>query len=83
LFGGLAAHRPPPPSPGRIILGGLELVDLRDLRPVHQLPVMLRTSRSQTLLQNPWTVCPSGSGLRFLFIPEDDHSTMYVYEVVR
>jgi len=82
LFGGLAKHSLPASDSGDLVLGGLELVDLRDLRPVHQLPMMLQTSRSQTLLQNPWTVRPHGSGLRFSFIPEDDHSTLYVYDVV-
>jgi hypothetical protein len=82
LFGGLAKHSPPAHSSGSFVLGGLELMDLRDLRAVHQLPVMLQTSQSQTLLQNPWTVRPHQSGLRFLFIPEDDRSTLYVYDAI-
>jgi len=81
LFGGLKRHSPPGSDTAGFALGGLELVDLRDLRPVHQLPVMLQTSRAHTLLQNPWTVRLHESGLRFFFIPEDNHSTLYIVDV--
>lgn len=81
LFGGLARHRLPESGSDGFVLGGLDLLDVEDLRPVHQMPVMLQTPQARTLLQNPWTVCLQGAGLRFLFIPEDDRSTLYVYDV--
>lgn len=79
LFGGvsrLAAAGGP-----EVALGGLELVDLGELRAVHQVPVPLRTSRGQSLLQNPVAVQATEVGLRFSFLPEDDESVLYVYEV--
>ena len=64
-----------------VALGGLELVDLGELRAVHQLPVPLWTPRGQSLLQNPIAVQATEAGLRFHFLPEDDESVLYVYEV--
>jgi hypothetical protein len=62
-------------------LGGLELVDLWEKRPVHQLPVMLQTGRGESLLRNPFAVGLRGTGLRFYFVPEDDSSRLHVYDV--
>lgn len=66
-------------------LGGLDLVSLSDFRPVHQVPVGLRTpGGGAVLLQNPswFEISPAGA-LRGYFIPEDDRSTLYVYEIGR
>jgi hypothetical protein len=62
-------------------LGGIELVDLRDGRPIHQVPVLLWTKSGLPLTQNPVWIEPSPSGLRAYFMPEDERSTIYVYEV--
>ncbi len=62
-------------------LGALELIDLRDGRPVHQVPVPLWTAGGLDLTHNPVWIEPSDAGLRAYFMPEDDRSTIYVYEV--
>jgi hypothetical protein len=62
-------------------LGGLELVDLREGRPIHQVPVLLWTAGGLAMTHNPVWIEPSGSGLRAYFMPEDDSSTLYVYDV--
>jgi uncharacterized protein DUF6454 len=62
-------------------LGGLDLVDLRDGRPVHQVPVPLWTAGGLDMTHNPVWIEPSADGLRAYFMPEDDRSTIYVYEV--
>jgi hypothetical protein len=64
-----------------VALGGLELVDLGEMQAVHQLPVPLWTARGQSLLQNPVAVQATPTGLRFHFLPEDDRSVLYVYDV--
>ena len=79
LFSGLNGYQGP--GEARLSLGGIDLVDLRDLRPVHQAPVPLWTERGQAMTQNPFYVELRTLGLRVRFIPEDNHSTMYVYEV--
>jgi len=62
-------------------LGGIELVDLRDHRPLHQAPIMLWTASGLDMTHNPVWIEPSAAGLRAYFMPEDDASTLYIYDV--
>ena len=62
-------------------LGGLDLIDLRDGRPIHQVPVALWTAGGLAMTQNPVWIEATETGLRGYFMPEDDKSTIYVYEV--
>src|SRR5262245_47911773 len=62
-------------------LGGIDLVDLTDGRPLHQVPVLLWTDRGLDMTHNPVWIEPSASGLRAWFMPEDDSSTLYIYDV--
>lgn len=62
-------------------LGGLDLVDLGDGRPLHQVPVPLWTSSGHAMTRNPMWIEPAGAGLRAYFMPEDDRSVLYVYDV--
>ena len=62
-------------------LGGIELVNLADGRPLHQAPVLLWTADGLDMTHNPVWIEPSEAGLRAYFMPEDDRSTLYVYDV--
>jgi hypothetical protein len=62
-------------------LGGMDLVDLQDGRPLHQVPVLLWTPGGLDMTHNPVGIEPTATGLRGYFMPEDDKSTIYVYEV--
>jgi Family of unknown function (DUF6454) len=62
-------------------LGGIDLVDLVDGRPLHQVPVLLWTESGIDMTHNPVWLEPTASGLRGYFLPEDDSSRLYVYEV--
>jgi hypothetical protein len=64
-----------------IRLGGLDLIDLSDGRPRHQVPVALTTPRGAPMTRNPMWAEATASGLRVYFLPEDDESTLYVYDV--
>jgi hypothetical protein len=64
-------------------LGGIELVDLRDARPLHQVPVALWTSGGLDMTHNPVWLSSTATGLRAYFMPEDDKSTLYVYDVAK
>ena len=62
-------------------LGGIEIVSLEDGRPIHQVPVLLWTAGGLDMTHNPVWIEPTARGLRGYFMPEDDTSTLYVYEV--
>ena len=62
-------------------LGGIDLVSLADGRPLHQAPVLLWPAGGSAMTQNPVWIEPNGAGLRAYFMPEDDDSTLYVYDV--
>src|SRR3954462_3603540 len=62
-------------------LGGLELIDLADGSPIHQVPIALVTPSGVGMTQNPLWLEPHGTGLRAYFMPEDNHSTIYIYDV--
>jgi hypothetical protein len=66
----------------RVGLGGVDLWDLRQMRPIHLLPVALQTDRfpQRAMTQNPFYADVCGGNLRFHFIPEDDTSNHYIYE---
>ena len=72
-------RRTPDASPFR--LGGIDLVSLADGRPVHQVPVLLWTAGGLDMTHNPVWMEPSATGLRAYFMPEDDKSTLYIYDV--
>jgi uncharacterized protein DUF6454 len=64
----------------RFPLGGFEIVDLAANQAVYQIPVELWTESGLPMTQNPFWVEPTPTGLRAYFMPEDEKSTLYVYE---
>lgn len=60
-------------------LGGIELVSLRDRRPLHQVPLS-SWIRGLDLTHNPAWLETTDTGVRGYFVPEDDNSILYVYE---
>jgi len=62
-------------------LGGIDLVALDDGRPLHQVPVLLWTAGGLDMTHNPVWIEASPTGLRAYFMPEDDRSTLYIYDV--
>lgn len=77
LCSGLADYRGPK---GNLSLGGLEIIDLKDHRPVWQAPVPLWSPSGRPMTQNPVFVEPTATGVRAWFMPDDDHSTLFAYE---
>jgi hypothetical protein len=61
-------------------LGGWEIVDLRTDQAVYQVPVELWSPSGKPMTQNPFWVEATESGLRAYFMPDDDNSTLFVYE---
>ena len=62
-------------------LGGIELVSLADGRPLHQVPLLLWTDGGMDMTHNPVWLESTATGLRGYFMPDDNTSTLYVYEV--
>ena len=79
LCGGLAEYRPAPGAP-MLSLGGLDLIDVATFRPVWQAPVPLWAPSGRAMTQNPFWVEPTSTGLRAYFMPDDDVSTVFVYD---
>lgn len=80
LCGGLTNYQTKKDGP-KFALGGLEIVDLTTGQPVFQIPVQLWTESGLPMTQNPFWIEPTDNGLRAYFVPEDDKSTIYIYEV--
>ena len=79
LCSGLNAYRTAPGA-APFYLGGLELVDLKDNRPIWQVPVELWSPSGLPMTQNPVYVEKTATGLRAHFMPDDDKSTLFIYE---
>ena len=62
-------------------LGGIDLVSLEDGRPLHQVPLLLWTAGGMDMTHNPVWFEATAAGLRGYFMPEDNKSTLYIYEV--
>jgi hypothetical protein len=80
LCSGLASYRFPAQATA-LALGGWEIVSLEDHRPVWQAPVQLWTSAGRAMTQNPFFAEPTPGGLRAWFMPDDDRSTIFVYDL--
>ena len=78
LCGGLSNYQT---GKARFSLGGLELIDLASGRAIHQLPLELWTESGLPMTQNPFWMEPIERGLRAYFMPEDQRSVLYVFEV--
>ena len=65
---------------GAVPAGRNRSLDLADGRPLHQVPVLLWTAGGLDMTHNPVWIEPTADGLRGYFMPEDDRSTLYVYD---
>ena len=81
LCGGLAEYRMAPDA-APFPLGGIDLIDLATYRSVRQTPVPLWAPSGRAMTQNPFWVEPTATGLRAYFMPDDDASTLFVYDAV-
>ncbi len=70
----------PIPILRKYALGGIDLVDLRSQQAVHQIPVPRWVKPDLVMSSNPFFAELVGDHVRFYFMPEDDESTIYVYQ---
>jgi len=82
LCGGLHSYKTSPDAVA-FRLGGLEVVNLADNRPIHQVPLSLWSPTGAPMTNNPFWIETTPDGLRAYFVPDDDDaSTLFVYEAV-
>lgn len=79
LCSGLNTYRTKPDG-APFFLGGWEVVNLSDNRAVWQVPIELWSPSGKPMTQNPFFVEPTAAGLRAYFMPDDDDSTLFVFE---
>lgn len=80
LCTGLSNYAGPAPDKS-FSLGAAELVSLSDLRPIWQVPIQLWSPAGRPMTQNPAWFETTASGLRAWFMPDDDASTLFIYDV--
>jgi hypothetical protein len=86
LCGGVSTHdiRTLGASGGQeITLGGLDLIDLQSRRAVHQLPITWQVEPNLVVSTNPFFVELKDEHLRFHFMPQDNRSTIYIFDALR
>ena len=66
-----------------LTIGGIDLIDLRSQRAVHQVPISWRAEGGKVMTTNPFFVEPKDDFLRFYFLPEDNESVVYIFDANR
>ncbi len=79
LCSGLNMYQPKKDGP-RFALGGFEIVDLASNQAIYQVPVELWTDSGLPMTYNPFWIEATANGLRAYFMPEDEKSTLYVFD---
>ena len=81
LCSGIADYQAAGEAPA-VSFGGIDLVDLPSHRPVWQVPIAMRAPSGRSMTQNPFWVEATATGLRAYFMPDDDASTLFVFDAV-
>ncbi|WP_435354465.1 DUF6454 family protein [Emticicia sp. SJ17W-69] len=70
------------PTNGTVFrLGGFELINLLDKRPIYQIPIKLWSPSGLAMTNNPFWVESTTQGIKAYFVPDDDKaSTLFIYE---
>jgi len=79
LYTGLSVYKKPDGS--RMAIGGFEMLDLDTQLPVHQVPLELWSPvGGAPITQNPSFFELAGDKVRAYFMPDDNESTIFIYE---
>lgn len=81
LCAGVAEYKMTPGAPA-MQLGGIDLIDLATHRSVWQSSIALWAPSGRAMTQNPFWIEPTATGLRAYFMPDDDTSTLFVFDTV-
>ncbi|MGP4082766.1 DUF6454 family protein [Pseudalkalibacillus sp. R45] len=61
-------------------LGGLALLDRKSKAIKHEIPITQRSPQNHTITRNPVFVEKTKDGLKLYAVPDDDHTSLLVYE---
>ncbi|RFU62212.1 DUF6454 family protein [Bacillus sp. V59.32b] len=61
-------------------LGGLALLDMKTMDMVHELPITLFSPKGHVVTRNPVYLENTKQGIKLYAVPDDDQSSMLVYE---
>ncbi|MFZ9854160.1 MAG: DUF6454 family protein [Limisphaerales bacterium] len=78
---GVRTYAKPPGASTAFALGGIEIVDIEALRPVHQVPVEHWSPSGRVLSQNAFWWEPIDRGLRLSFVPDDGRSAVRIFDL--
>jgi len=65
----------------KVRVGGVAIVDVLSMIPLVQVPIPMVTRDGTAMTKNPFDVAVVDGRMRFYFLPEEEHSTLYVFEV--
>ncbi len=65
-----------------LTIGGIELIDLRSQRAVHQVPVNWLAKGGRAMTTNAFFIEPWDDYLRLYFLPEDNESAIYIFDAI-
>jgi hypothetical protein len=85
LCGGMNNFDYPNPKVGKFAMGGIDLIDLRTAKAIHQIPIMIHAGGPKpdptiVMTRNPMYAEVQNGQLIFYFMPEDNDSFIYVYK---
>ncbi|CAI4213542.1 unnamed protein product [Parascedosporium putredinis] len=64
----------------KVTIGGIALVDVLTMTPLIQVPIPMVTEQGAHMAKNPFDLALVDGKLRLYFLPDEEHSTLYVYE---
>lgn len=65
---------------GEYRLGGLALVDVATMRPLHEVPVTLGSEQGTRMTMNPFDVAVVDGKLTFYWAPDQHNTSLYTYQ---
>lgn len=64
----------------KVTIGGVAIVDILTMVPLADVPIAMVTDKGAPMAKNPFDVAIVDGKLRLYFLPDEEHSTLYVYE---
>jgi hypothetical protein len=61
-------------------LGGMSLLNMKTMDMVHELPITLLSPQGHVVTRNPVYLDNTKQGIKLYAVPDDDHSSLLVYE---
>jgi len=70
-----------PHAKERIVIGGIQLMDIHTYQSTYTLPIHLISKTGRIMTSNPFYTDVVDGKVCLYFVPDDDQSTLYMYEI--